>query len=1113
MPTSLQSPGVSVSVVNESFYTPAAPGTVPLIFVASASNKTNPSGVVAAGTTAANAGKVYLITGQRDLVDTFGTPLFYTDNSGNPVHGGELNEYGLQAAYSYLGASAAAYITRAPVDLSSLIATSSEPTGAPADGAHWVDTSSSKFGIFEWNATTQSFTNKVPYVIDDSNSAIDTDGSDGITPKASVGVVGQYAMVITSQNQCGVWFKNTSANWVKVGSIGETGFLSSTPTFTSSVWSSSWPAVSGTTTPASLTAVGILVVNGVTINILSGYSLTDVATAINTDLHGKGVGAKIVNGALCVYADANAASDGVNADGAVAISGDTAVLSEIGIAAKSYNSPTVFVGPHTQYPDFSLYPTGSAYIKTTLPNSGANWVLKKYSATSGAFNLISSPIYSNATTALFQLDVGGGGANIPAGALYIEGNYNHGNNFHSTSTSLCLPVVADFKVLQRQRPGAQSATRITSVASTASVTINSTFSISVTTPGSVTPTMLQSLSVSGGKDAFVASINNSGIANLSAANNADGSVTVSHATGGEIMFVDSSNVLAAVGFSAGTTANFYVAGSAEPLGVTHKASNWKPLTFVSSSTTPSSAPVDGQLWYNSIIDEVDILYHNGTTWVGYGVAFPNTDSNGPIVSATAPTTQSDGVTALVNGDVWVSTADIERYGLDIYVWNGSTLKWDLQDPTDQTSPTGWLFANARWATSGSTTAASTITALRNSSYLDPDCPDPAEYPRGMRLWNLRRSGFNVKQYVANYINLEANNGQNIRYNNEPMNGSNSTPLYKTGRWVSVSPNNADGSGTFGRHAQRSYVVESIKALVDGNQSIRDTDTLSYNLIACPGYPEAIANMITLNIDRGLTAFVIGDTPFRLLPTGTDLKAYGLNSNGAFDNGDTGAVSYNEYMGMFYPSGYTNDLTGSYIVVPPSHMMLRTIAISDQKSYPWFAPAGIRRGVVDNVTSVGYLSNGEFRSAALPQGVRDVMASVKINPIATITGAGIINFGQYTRANAASALDRINVARLVAHVRRQLDILVRPYIFEPNDKITRAEVRNAVQSFFLELVSQRAIYDFIVVCDESNNTAARIDRSELWVDVAIEPTKAVEFVYIPIRLVNTGAIKAGTYSLA
>jgi hypothetical protein len=96
----LASPGIEVQVIDESFYTPAAPGTIPLIFVASAQDKSNASGTgTAQGTTAANAGKVYVITSQRDLTDTFGTPSFYTDANGNPVHGSEVNEYGLQAAY------------------------------------------------------------------------------------------------------------------------------------------------------------------------------------------------------------------------------------------------------------------------------------------------------------------------------------------------------------------------------------------------------------------------------------------------------------------------------------------------------------------------------------------------------------------------------------------------------------------------------------------------------------------------------------------------------------------------------------------------------------------------------------------------------------------------------------------------------------------------------------------------------------------------------------------------------------------------------------------------------------------------------------------------------
>ena len=139
------------------------------------------------------------------------------------------------------------------------------------------------------------------------------------------------------------------------------------------------------------------------------------------------------------------------------------------------------------------------------------------------------------------------------------------------------------------------------------------------------------------------------------------------------------------------------------------------------------------------------------------------------------------------------------------------------------------------------------------------------------------------------------------------------------------------------------------------------------------------------------------------------------------------------------------------------------------------------------------------------GQRDTLYSNKINPITFLTGAGLVNYGQKTRAKNASALDRINVARLVVYLRGQLDKLAKPYIFEPNDKITRDEIKAQADSLLLELVGQRALYDFLVVCDESNNTPTRIDRNELYLDIAIEPVKAVEFIYIPLRLKNTGEI--------
>tara|TARA_B110000858_G_scaffold140590_1_gene159619 strand:- start:4435 stop:5331 length:897 start_codon:yes stop_codon:yes gene_type:complete len=295
-------------------------------------------------------------------------------------------------------------------------------------------------------------------------------------------------------------------------------------------------------------------------------------------------------------------------------------------------------------------------------------------------------------------------------------------------------------------------------------------------------------------------------------------------------------------------------------------------------------------------------------------------------------------------------------------------------------------------------------------------------------------------------------------------------------------------------------------MVNSNEAIRDEEGLNYNLIACPGYSELINEMITLNVDRGLTSFVLGDTPFRLNSSGTSLNNWGNNVAGSFEDNDDGIVTSDEYLGVYYPSGITSDNAGNNVVVPASHMMLRTFALSDQVSYPWFAPAGTRRGGITNASAVGYVdAEGEFKTVALNEGQRNVLYNVNVNPITFITGSGVVAMGQKTRARNASALDRVNVARLVVYLRRQLNALAKPYIFEPNDKVTRDEIKQQVESLMLELVGQRALYDFLVVCDESNNTPSRIDRNQLYVDIAIEPVKAVEFIYIPLRLKNTGEI--------
>jgi hypothetical protein len=894
-----------------------------------------------------------------------------------------------------------------------------------------------------------------------------------------------------------MYYKNNDNRWVLLGTNDEANFGSNqnTSTFVSTAWQSSFPVVTSTGF-GFVDAGGTLLINGNSVT-LGTTSTVGIASSINNQLMSKGIGAKVTSGLLEIYSTASS----------VTLGGTT--LSGLGLTSGVKTVPTLTIAPHTQVPQYGTTnaPSGSAYIKTTSQSKGANWSVKYYNGATKAWGTVSAPIYATSEAAIKALD-SAGGKNISAGQLYIESNFDHGNGAFTT------PKEATFKIYRRV---SSAPTKITGAINVTTITGQTgNFTIAATAAGSTvlnsaTITLTTATTTGAGVVELISAAN---IPNVSAAIGTDGKLSITHALGGDLQLTEAGNhpILDALGFSAydmldnSGTANLYAAGQYD--SYTYKASNWKPLVFESKSNAPYTEPADGTLWYDAKFTEVDIMYHNGSTWVGYKTAFPSSDDNGPQIKATQPTKQSDGITDLVTGDIWIDSSDSEMYGKNIYVYNATSMKWVKQDVTDQETPTGWLFHDARWSTTGQATTAATIKDLLSSDYLDPDAPDPANYPQGMRLWNLRRSGFSVKKYVNNSINIDSNNGLNARYNDDVMDGSGMTAAYNPDRWVTVSPNNEDGSGSFGRNAQRSFIIASFKSLIDTNESIRDTDTLVFNLIACPGYTEVIQNLVAFNGDRKYTAFVVGDTPFRLQPTGTELSNWGNNTAGAFDNGDTGLITYDSYLGVFYPSGYTTDNSGNKIVVPPSHMMLRTIAISDQKSYQWFAPAGIRRGGVDNATSVGYLSNGEFKTTPLPNDIRDVMTPLGINPIATLNGVGIVNFGNNTRNKGTSALGKINVARLTAYLRRQLDILSRPYLFEPNDKNTRNELKNAAESLLLELVGQRALYDYAVVCDESNNTAARIDRSELWMDIAIEPVKAVEYIYIPLRLKNTGDIKAG-----
>ena len=1123
----LVSPGVEVTIIDESNYIPASTNSVPYILLATAQNKISGTGTgVAAGTLAVNAGKVYLVTSQRDLASTFGNPFFYKTSAGTPINGYELNEYGLLAAFSVLGISNRAYIQRADIDLAELTASLTRPLGSPTDGTYWLDTSTTSWGVFQWNATTAAFTAQTPIVITSTTQL--TSGA----PSTSVGSVGDYAVVATNANNP-IYYKNSSNVWVLVGS---------------DAWKLSWPTVQGTVSATSTLPAGSIIINGTTVSVpvAPNNYVQNLASAIVSAAIPGVTATADSSSRLNIFAESEAASDGSTADGGVVqVSGGStsALLTALGITANSYYTPQLQQSPNYTVPRWGSTqtqprPTGSVWNMLTAVNSGANIVVKEYSSVLGAFVTQSAPIYENDQSANKALDPAGGGKNIAAGALYVQYNTDPELNgladYNNTST---------FKVYERAVSGA---TVITG-ANTNPVFINGNrFTISASVANSTTLTTPVSATINGTTAAnFVTAVSQAAVPNVSASVDSDGAIVFTHALGGLIVLDET------IGTPITGTTACYITNAIT--GVTNGTgtqtgslllSNWVPLTYTAAASAPSLDPVDGRLWYYSATNQADIMIQSDGAWAGYktvdldirGYDLTQTDPAGPQISATAPLLQSDD-TDLVYGDLWIDTSNLELYPV-IKRWElvDGVSQWVTISNIDQTTSNGVLFADARWASNGTTDPITdnfpTITSLLTSSYTDLDAPDPGLYPEGMLLWNTRRSGFNVKSFQVDYFN--GTDFSVDSYSNATTYSVNDLVLYEgiiyiaiaagtghlptntafwsvleTNAWVTATGNRADGSPYMGRLSQRQLIVAALKSAIDTSETLREEQN-EFNLIACPQYPELIPNMVALNNERNNTAFIVGDTPMRLNPTGTDVVAWATNASGlGFATGD-GLTLSDPYVGVFYPSCQTTDLSGSVVVQPPSHMMLRTIVRSDEVAYPWLAPAGVRRGVIDNAIAIGYINaqTGEFNTIATGQGLRDVLYTNKINPITFIPGVGITNYGNKTESAVASSLDRINVARLVAYIRARLEQIGSTFIFEPNDQITRNQFTNAVDGLMLDLVAKRGIYDYLIVCDLTNNTPARIDRNELYMDIAIEPVKAVEFIYIPVRLKNTGEIAAG-----
>jgi len=181
-------------------------------------------------------------------------------------------------------------------------------------------------------------------------------------------------------------------------------------------------------------------------------------------------------------------------------------------------------------------------------------------------------------------------------------------------------------------------------------------------------------------------------------------------------------------------------------------------------------------------------------------------------------------------------------------------------------------------------------------------------------------------------------------------------------------------------------------------------------------------------------------------------------------------------------------------VPCNGDIAGLMARTDLNQFPWFPPAGVQRGVFNNATKLAYNPN---------KAQRDALYVARVNPIILQPGVGVLLFGDKTGLSYQSAFDRINVRRLFLTLEKSLENAAKAQLFEFNDEVTRANFVNIVEPFLRDVQAKRGVYDFLVICDATNNTPDVIDNNEFRADIFIKPTKSINFVSLTFVATRTG----------
>lgn len=302
----------------------------------------------------------------------------------------------------------------------------------------------------------------------------------------------------------------------------------------------------------------------------------------------------------------------------------------------------------------------------------------------------------------------------------------------------------------------------------------------------------------------------------------------------------------------------------------------------------------------------------------------------------------------------------------------------------------------------------------------------------------------------------------------------------------------------------SYTYYTIKRAID---TVADPESLDMNLLSMPGLTKDALTTHMVNVcEERADAMALIDLANVYIPPHEQYYAdrtsrLGTTPQTAVNNLTDRQID-SSYGATFYPWVQTVDEgTGALLWIPPSSAMLGVLASSQARSHLWFAPAGFNRGGLSDGAAGIPVSNVTER---LTSKERDTLYEGNINPIASFPSSGIVVFGQKTLQARQSALDRINVRRLVIYLKKQISILSTQVLFEQNVQSTWNRFKSLVDPFLANVKTQFGITDYKLILDESTTTPDLIDQNIMYAKIMIKPARAIEYIAIDFVVASTGA---------